>query len=183
MKKIVALLLTAVMTVGVLCSCSVAGDLLSSFTKKEDVKITSSDGKYSVMAPGTWEDLAGQLNSSATLEAGNLKDEQYMAVLPDNKEDLNLSFDEYVDIVYENILSAVQGAEQKERESVSINGKNGYCMEVTGTVDNINVTYWIYTIDAKEDYLQVLTWTLKSKADTNKEILQKTVETLTEEAK
>lgn len=183
MKKRIALFLTMVMMTAMLSGCSVLDSVMSSLGEKEDITISSSDEKYSITAPGDWEDLKGELNENAVLEAGNLKKEQYLALLPDNKEDLALTFDEYTDIVYENILSAVSDAEEGERESVTVNGKTGYRMEVTGSVNNINVTYWIYCVDGTEDYLQILVWSLKSKAEDNKEVLLKAAESLTETAK
>ncbi len=70
MKKLTALILI------ILLSLSFAG------CEKEDITVTSSDEKYTVTAPGEWQDVAGQLNGSAIIELAEFKTDTYIAFIP-----------------------------------------------------------------------------------------------------
>jgi hypothetical protein len=165
MKKLIAVAMAALLAVSTFAGCGIS-------KAEKNVTQTSTDGKYSVSIPSDWEDLSGQLNSVANLECGNLSKEQYLAAIPDSKVDFTGTFDEYTDIIIGNIVSNVEGASEGERQSIDLNGNSAYLTEISGSVDNINITYWVYTVDCTDDYVQVLVWTLKSKADENKETLQ-----------
>lgn len=165
-KKLIAVAAAAVLAISAFTGCGIS-------KKTKAATQTSTDGKYSVSIPSDWDDLSGQLNSVANLECGNPAKEQYLAAIPDSKVDFTGTFDEYTDIIISNIVSNVEDVSEGERQSMDINGNNAYLTEISGTVDNIKITYWVYTVDCTEDYMQVLVWTLQSKANDNKETLQK----------
>lgn len=70
MKKLAAIILTLFLAL------SFAG------CEKEDITITSSDENYTVTAPGSWQDVRGQLNGSAIIEIADFKADTYVAFIP-----------------------------------------------------------------------------------------------------
>ena len=174
-KRIFSISLACLLICGLVSSCA-----LLSGSKKEKT-FTSDDGKYSVTATG-WADLDGELNDVATLEVGRLTDEQYLIVIPDAQEDLDMNFEEFTEIVVENMASSVDNAELGESEALEINGMNAFCTPLSGSIESLKAQYWLYTVETSEDYVQILTWTLKSKADENEDTLR-TVATSFQEIK
>lgn len=132
----------------------------------------STNKKYSVQASG-WSDLSGRLNKVSILEAGSLVKEQYLALIPDSKTDLAMNFDESTTRVVENLVKNLEQGKQEHTEPLTINGMPATCTSITGAVNKINAQYWLYTVECSDDYMQILTWTLSSKADTNKPVLRK----------
>ena len=81
----------------------------------EQLLLDSYDGKYSVTATG-WADLDGELNDVATLEVGRLTDEQYLIVIPDAQEDLDMTFEEFTEIVAENLAGGLDRPAREYRK-------------------------------------------------------------------
>ena len=49
--------------------------------------------------------------------------------------------------------------------ATTVNDRAAYQAKISGTVDGLNVYYWLYTIDCPDHFVQVVAWTLKSRKE------------------
>lgn len=155
-KKWIAGILTGILAGISLVSCGI---------NETQVKASGEYGTYSITVPTGWTAMKGQLMDGAVLEVGNGAKEQYLLVMRESKEDLEMGFEEYTEIVVENTVASMEGGELGDSAEVTIDGKNAHLFDVSGTVNNYNVHYWIYTIDHDGAFLRIICWTLSSKAE------------------
>ena len=144
--------------------------------------ITATDGQSQLSVPAGWS-KHDDLHDDAELQVANPVLEQYMIVLTENKADfVDTDLEDYTEIVLESVV-ATAGGEEPEPTSLTINGRPAVQYEVHGTVDNMKVVYWLTTVEGTENYYQVLGWTLDSKAEENRPVLQEVVQSFQEVVK
>lgn len=168
---LVGLLICAIIGVGVL---SLLG------RKVEPSAVTATDGQSKVMMPAGWS-VQDELHDDAEIQVANPREEQYMIVLTENKDDfVDTDLQDYAEITLESLAMSAGVDELPEPQSLTINGLPAIQYEISGTVDNMKVVYWLTDVEGTENYYQVLTWTLASQAEDNRAILQKAVESFEE---
>ena len=182
-KKLIAIALSGLMTAAALSSCMVIDRVLGDDSQTQTFESTGQNGTYSVTAPKNWSALKGELIEGAELELGNKVKEQYLVVLRESKEDLEMTFEEYQQAVQENTESSLENAQVGAKTGETINGEKAVCMPISGTVDKLNVQYWLHLVDHEDAYIRIITWTLKSKAEESKQIMQDAAVSLTIQAK
>lgn len=133
---------------------------------------TSIDGIFQVAATEEWQSMTGELHEEATLEIGSESKNKYLIVIPESKIDLTMTLEEYTDLVKKITSANLKNVQIEESIPLTVNGLNAYSTEITGTVDNVNVAYWVYTIDCPEHFVQLIAWTLKSKQTSYQENIQ-----------
>lgn len=144
--------------------------------------ITATDGQSRITVPGGWRKM-NDLHDSAELQAGDESQNQYLVVLTENKADFDLDLESYTDIVLDGLAEDVESVQISDARSLTINGHPALQYEVRGTVDNINVVYWLTSVEGTSNFYQVLGWTTQSKAEQNGPSLQKIIESFEEVVK
>jgi hypothetical protein len=145
-----------------------------------DAPLRSDDGSIQVTAPGTWKQIP-DLNDQADLQVGYARQEQYLIVLTENQVDLvDIDLEAYSDMVLEQMPSVIESSETSAARIMQINGRPAIQYEISGTVDNIKVVYWLTSVEGEKNFHQILAWTLDSKAETNRPIMLKVIESFAE---
>ncbi|MBC8611667.1 hypothetical protein H8702_11255 [Massilimaliae timonensis] len=179
-KRSAAVILTLIMMLGCLVGCgsqySPGGNSLNDSSSW--VSVTSEDGKYQLQVPAKWKDLKGQLSQDATLEYGDPSKEQYLMLLPESKESLSMNFKEYTTVILHNIASNMENAVIDQTADIAIQETPATLTGISGSSDQIKVQYWVYTVETQQDFLQVVTCTLQSKAEETKPLIEQVVGTL-----
>jgi hypothetical protein len=139
--------------------------------------LTSPDGKFQLTLPSGWEERPA-LHAGASIKAANVLQEAYVIVMTDSKIDLadDMTLDKFTDITRRKMLTKVTEGDSTPPVPVTINGNPGLQYALTGVVDIMKISYLITTVETTEHYHQIITWTLRSRADQNHSILQKVTE-------
>lgn len=136
---------------------------------------TASDNQSRVTAPGNWKDLP-ELNDDAELHIGEENDEIYLIVLTESREDLgDLPLDEYTDLVTANFSETIEDATFSEPRTMMINGMEAIQLDITGTVDDLDVVYTLTGVAGDANYFQLVGWTLADRVERNREVIEQTI--------
>ncbi|MFL5801292.1 MAG: hypothetical protein ACJ8CR_06075 [Roseiflexaceae bacterium] len=164
----------------VFCAIMVIGVLTLLGQKVTPTAITADDGKSQVTVPGTWQKLSN-LNDEADLQAGYPRQEQYLIVLTESKVDLvDIDLEAYAELILQKLTSSLQSPQISEPRNLTINGRPAIQYEVRGIVKNLNVVYWLTSVEGAKHFHQVLAWTLASKVETNQPVLREVIESFHE---
>lgn len=149
---------------------------------KKPATITSDDGKVQATIPGNWEKKSG-LHADALLQAANLREENYVVVIPDNKADLEdgMTIEEHSELTRSTIMANVKDCQQTAGPIIlTINGRPAVQYELRGVVSGIKVVYLHTTADGDDTFYQILAWTMPSSYQKNKPILESVVNSFKE---
>jgi bifunctional DNA-binding transcriptional regulator/antitoxin component of YhaV-PrlF toxin-antitoxin module len=152
--------------------CVVGGcKLLQSLTRPTVIK--SADGKFQITVPAGWRENAG-LKSNASIKAGDLRQEMYVLVMTQPKDDFadDVTLDKFTELTLKSISKNVGSAESSPPLPIKINGQEGRQYEVQGIVDSLKIAYLITTVETPEHYHKIVTWTLRSRIDKNQHTLE-----------
>jgi hypothetical protein len=141
----------------------------------------SKDGSYQLTVPGDWSKQA-DLNSEATLQAANPREELYVIVIQENKGDFpkGATIDTVVKLTRENANKTISNAKLSEPVTTIVNGNTARQFEVGGTVSGIDAKYLYSIVETSGSYYQVMSWTLASHYAENKPILQEVINSFKE---
>lgn len=175
MKIFIAITLVFMATL--LSGCPIL-DELSKQSSGAPQTFKSTDGLCEVIGPGNWKTQPG-LHPDAILAVANLREEQYLMVLPQKKSDFvgNMSASQLAGLLIENYKDTstsevpIQNATYTQPQLAVVNGKSASRFEIAGTVKGIRANYVITVAEGKDSYYQIVTWTLASKFDKNKPVL------------
>src|SRR5262249_30661017 len=132
---------------------------------------------------GTWRKLQN-LNEKADLQAGNPGQEQYLIVLTESKADLaNVDLEKFAKLVLSGLTKHLESETVSAPRSLTINDRKAIQYEVRGTIGKVNGVYWLTCVEGREDFHQVLAWTLVSMAEKNQPILDQAIMSFREVAK
>ena len=146
----------------------------------EPQSITSSDSVSSITIPGNW-DTNLPLNFIASIEVGNMYDEQYLVVITEPKRDFptGTTLKEYSEKTRGFTVSASNGS-ATEPKSVNINGMPAIRVEIRGSVDGISVIYFHVSVEGANHFHQVIAWTMTEFEDENRDILDSVIRSFKE---
>ncbi|MEM8530066.1 MAG: hypothetical protein AAGF95_04440 [Chloroflexota bacterium] len=143
----------------------------------DDAKtVIASDGQSQIIVPRVWQERA-DLNDQAEIQAANPLREQYVIVLTESKADfadLDVDLPAYAEIIRDNFVDSV-GVSVTDEQSFSISGNNAIQYELRGTVDDLDVVYWMTGTESEDNYYQILSWTLEEYVTRNEPVLQDVV--------
>ena len=126
--------------------------------------VTSTDATVTLDFPSIWKET--ELHPDAVMERANTPKEQYLIIITDEKEDFADDFElkDFTEILRTNMSGSVEGSEVTEAKSTKI-GDNKSALEfyVTGTVDKIKVKYLVVTVENKDKFYQIVTWSLQTR--------------------
>ncbi len=102
------------------------------------------------------------METSATLQIGNLFDEEYLIVISDVKGELGEDFglQDFAEIASEQTADAVEDGESGDLVEMEFGGLPGYRREVRGTIEGNDISYFLGNVEGKERFYQIMAWTL-----------------------
>lgn len=168
--------------------------LLVACSNKDAYTEMGYPGKFSIEAPSTMQKTK-HLNSEASFQLQNTEEELYFIVLNENKEAIKMMFERtgafvegedalalFAHGTLELLSSTLESIEPSELvlEDVTSNGLNGKRVNFTATISGLDVYYSFAAFEGKEDYYQILTWTLKNRKEENKEKMERMINSFKE---
>lgn len=142
--------------------------------------IVSSDGEYQIQVPAGWKQITN-LHEKADLQAADRLREMYIIVLSESKSDFEeMSLDKHSQITIGNLLGRVTSSETSGPTALVINGNPAVQYVVSGTIDNLKITYLHTTVETAKSFNQILAWTLRSRFDQNRAELQNVIQSFKE---
>ncbi len=185
-------LLTLALTTAVGCGAKTtnATKTPAKTEKAQEVKtkdFKSPDGKLQITIPENWKQLdeLKQINDKVSVAVGNKPNEEYATVISESKENFSkdMSLNQYYDIISKQLKKQITNAEISDVKDSEINGCKAKTFKIKGEVQNIKVSYIYGIIESPNSYNQVVTWTLTTKFDKNKDQLTKVIESFKELSK
>lgn len=142
--------------------------------------IVSTNGSSQITVPEGWEET-DELNDVAIIQAANLAEDQYVIVIDDSKEDFaDASLETFSEITAETFLDILDDPTLGEPVTLTINGNPALQQQVEGSIENTNVVYLQTNIETPTHFYQVLTWSLKSRFEDNRDIFEGVTESFQE---
>jgi hypothetical protein len=156
MKKILAILLI----VSVVAGCNL---------KKTNFKEVKGKTNFTMQMPEYLTEVT-DLNADASLQYSNTKEEVYLIVIDDSKEelkkaDVTYTLQQYFDFAAKNLEGSVSNYKLATPVSKTINGNKALVGEITGKFQQYDVYYKIGAIESPKNFYQVVTWTMGDKKD------------------
>ncbi len=150
-------------------------------SSEETVMVVSEDSDLQLQVPDSWEELKG-LNPSASIEVGNKFDENYAIVISDSMEDFGdpPALKDFADVQLRLFTKRMGSVDVSEGVSVEDYDSPAIRHEVRATVDNLNVAYMVTFLKTENRFAQIITWTLASRWDDNRGILERVSNSLQE---
>lgn len=162
------------------------GASLSTGTKEEaspeeTVIMLSDDSELQLQVPDSWEELKG-LNPAASIEVGNKFDENYAIVISDSMEDFGdpPPLEDFANVQLRLFTNRMESVDVSEGVSVEDYDTPAIRHEVRATIDNLNVTYMVTFLKTENRFAQIITWTLASRWEDNRGILERVSNSLQE---
>ena len=140
--------------------------------------LTSPDGKFQLTVPAGWKERPA-LHEDASIKAANVLQETYVIVITESKFDFadDMTLGKFTDVTRRDMLTKVTEGDSTPPVPVTIHRNPGLQYALTGVVNSVKISYLITTVETTDHYHQIITWTLRSRADQNHSILQKVTET------
>ncbi|HSA59597.1 MAG TPA: hypothetical protein VLJ37_07930 [bacterium] len=137
--------------------------------------LKSADGRIQITLPAGWkQDRA--LHATAELAASNRAGEMYVIVLSDNKSDYDeMSLEKNSEITRTALLEGTKSPQTSGPQRLTINGSPALQYEIQATVDNLHIVYLHTTVETAGYYHQILAWTLRSRFEKAKPVLQEVI--------
>lgn len=133
------------------------------------VSFDIEESSFSVDLIKGWKELdVEDVHEDASVALSNMKNTIYYVVIGENKEDFE-SFDFYKELIIEQMVDEPDEVQEKE---VTRNGLKGTNYTFYQTVDGVKFFYDIDILEGKEQYIQSISWTFKSKVNTNKDSME-----------
>jgi hypothetical protein len=144
--------------------------------------VTSANGLCQLEIPKGWSERS-DLNDEADIQVANTKEEMYVIVLSEYKEDFadDFTINDHSDLTLEYFLESIEDVEVQSGPVVTqVNGRPALQYKIRGVVDGIKAAYLHITVDGEIAFHQVVAWTLSSRYDKNQPALQSVIDTLSE---
>ncbi|MBN2099742.1 MAG: hypothetical protein JW753_09115 [Dehalococcoidia bacterium] len=144
--------------------------------------VTSANGLCQMEIPKGWSEHS-DLNDEADIQVANTKEEMYIIVLSEYKEDFadDFTVNDHSELTLEYLLDSVEDVEIRSGPTeIQVNGQPALQYEIRGVVDGIKAAYLHITVDGEMAFHQVVAWTLSSRYDKNQATLQSVIDTLSE---
>jgi len=109
--------------------------------------------------------VAKDLNESAVLQYSNPKEEMYLIVIADSKDEMkaanvNYTLQSYFDFAAKNLEGSVTNYKLTAPKSKKIHGNDALIGEINGNFNQYEVMYKLGTIESSKRFYQILTWTM-----------------------
>lgn len=142
--------------------------------------IKSTDGLTQITVPKSWKEMKN-LNDEASIQAALARQELYVIVITESKEDFDkMTVSKYSELTRASILEALSSAKEEKVDAITIDGRKALQYKIQGSIDNLKVVYLHTTVEGKDHFHYVLAWTLKSKYEKGKDVLQQVIKSFKE---
>lgn len=151
--------------------------MLGSCKESDEMNTITVQNTYSIDIPVYLEKATG-LNEDASLQYKNELKEFYVLVINEEKDEVHnviiensleeiydLSLDGYTNLIYDGFTENVENIKQTDFHKEKLNNCQAQLFNVEGTIDNIDIFFSFAFIEGKEQYYQIMIWTLLSKKD------------------
>jgi hypothetical protein len=143
--------------------------------------IKSRDRKVQVQVPASWREEKS-LNEDAMLQASNRLSEVYVVIIGESKKDFSgqMSLNDFTQLVQSGIVEQLKNPEVTKFTPINVSSYQARQFEASGEIEKINVKYLYATVETPGSFYQVITWTLPSRYERNKPILEKVINSFKE---
>ncbi|AJA48396.1 hypothetical protein CPAST_c23260 [Clostridium pasteurianum DSM 525 = ATCC 6013] len=144
--------------------------------------LTGCKDKYEITLPEGWDENR-KLNSDAIFQLSNEKNKNYIIVISENKEDIikELTLEQYSNIIKSNIHKSIDNARIENSKNTKINNHKGIQFEITGYMNKIKIRYLYIILETKDNFQQIIAWTLDSNYNYDKEKMLNIIKTFKED--
>lgn len=133
--------------------------------------VTSTDGALQLQVPESW--AASELNPVAAVQAGDPDTEAYGMVIEDPRKPLkDYTLERFADVQMQQLVTGIGLASLSAPKKVQVDGKDAVQYQLKGFFDQIEVVYLYTFVETPDRFLKVVTWSLASEFDGNKEVLE-----------
>ena len=148
---------------------------------EETVTVLSEDSELQLQVPSSWEELKG-MNPAASIGVGNKFDENYAIVISDSMEDFSHppALEDFATVQLRLFTKRMESVEVSEGVAVADYDTPAIRYEVRAMIDNLNVAYMVTMLKTEKRFAQIITWTLASRWDDNRGILERVSNSLQE---
>lgn len=155
----------------VLGACS-SGNVQDTPSKASGFKsLTSTDGALQFQVPEHW--AASELNPDAAVQARDPDTEAYGMVIEDPRKPLkDYTLERFADVQMEQLVTRLGLASLSAPKKVQVDGKDAVQYQLKGFFDQIEVVYLFTFAETPDRFLKVVTWSLASEFEDNKEVLE-----------
>ncbi len=140
---------------------------------KKTVNVTSKDRRMTITLPVDWNKSDIELNEKADI-AVSLRENDMFVVVASNKKDAfndDITLTNYYNAIVANVLKSMQAYEFCEPIDTELNGKKAILVGIKGTIDKVEIAYWIYAVESEDSYINISGWTLYTKVEENRDLV------------
>jgi len=143
--------------------------------------ITSADGRTQITLYGGMESTKN-LNDDAILQGQQLMKELYVTVTSHPRQGYaaEITHQDFFVIVAKNTMDGIANAKRTDDTPSKINGRSAAQTVITESADDLDLVYILTTIKTETHFYAIAAWTLKSRYETNKPILEQTINSFRE---
>lgn len=160
-----------VLVAAMLGACS-SGNVQDTPSKASGFKaLTSTDGALQFQVPDDW--APSELNPEAAVQARDPDTEAYGMVIEDPRKPLkDYTLERFADVQMEQLVTRLGLASLSAPKKVQADGKDAIQYQLKGFFDQIEVVYLFTFVETPDRFLKVVTWSLASEFEDNKEVLE-----------
>lgn len=159
----------------------------------EEVQSINVKGKYEIELPKTLS-KANNLHEDASLQYQNIFSEFYTIVIDEPISEFNemVKFDAflkenyspdltgYAYLLKDNLSASIKNGKLSPFENTKINGMEAKLMNISGTVDDLDIYYQIGFIKGKDRYYQIVNWTELKRKETHHKAMERIISSFKE---
>lgn len=174
-------------------SCCILISFLIVSCANEEIQSIKIKGQYEIKLPKTLS-KADNLHEDASLQYQNIFNEFYTIVIDEPISDFNdlVTQDEYLaesykpnltgysNLLKDNLSATIKNGKFSKFEDTKINGMEAKLMNVTGTVDGIDVYYQFGFVKGRDRYYQIVNWTELERKDNHSGAMEKIISSFKE---
>jgi hypothetical protein len=133
--------------------------------------LTSTDGALQFRVPENW--AASELNPEAAVQARDPDTEAYGMVIEDPRKPLkDYTLERFAGVQMQQLVTRLGLASLSAPKNVQADGKEAIQYQLKGFYDQIEVVYLFTFVETPDRFLKVVTWSLASEFEDNKEMLE-----------
>lgn len=144
-------------TFGILSVLTLTASVLYTRNCKNSA-MRSSDGKFYVSIPKSWEAISGELNPGAVIEIADKTKDAYLVAIPYGKKNFAALKDFYT--YFTGVMQQTyQDYKLLYTEKISVSSQDAYFIKGTLMFEDIIYESRVYTIEYSDVYLFMMAWT------------------------
>jgi len=133
--------------------------------------LKTDDSKAEIDVPSSWIVFDKADAPQSTLFAGNEKEDVFVSIPSDNKNDLSddVDINYYAELIEKQMADNESNSNMGEMRNLKINGKNALQYEFSGEYEKTKIKHLITIIESDSNFYQVNSWTTQSKFESYKD--------------